>query len=1094
MIRIPLTIGCWTLIFSVGLQVATSQGTDVVTTGPHGQTNGLTEATIRWDCFEHARVVVRPGTVIENATVILRDGWIDAVGVGIPAPTGATLHDATGKTIYAGLIDIAIPVSTAAAASQAASTPGAHWNPRVTPQVRAALAAPLDAAVKKELRALGFTAAFVRPDSGMFRGTSALQLLDETSTRSWKVDRESGSSIALEVGEFEWGPDADAKMRTISFPGSQMGAVALIRQTLSDAAWGMTANALWQSNPQGDTPPDVDAALRALTPLVKKESTAWLHTKNEQQLLRLARLMNEAGVKAAVIGSGLEFRRIGEVSATGLDIVIPLTFPKVPEVADPREAEQVSLGELKSWALAPANAALLRRAGVDIALTSAGLENRSQFAERVRMAQEAGLSEDDTLAALTTEPARMASIDDIVGTVEAGKMANLIVTDGGNLFGPKTKIREVWIAGERHLVNPEPTLGLDGACVAQLPSGDSRDCTIDASASTISFTLPLPEEDPAVVAEGAVVPVKKNPKKIAATQVKVNGSRISFVVAAEALGLPESQAAASSLVRCAGSVDGGVLYVTGLTIGGSPVSFQVSKAVDDKAATTTDEEKKDKPLLAIDPAMVPLTTPMGAFGREASPLAQSVVFRGATIWTSGPLGILEDADLFVSNGKVVAVGCDLVTPGATEVDATGKHITAGMVDCHSHTGIDGGVNEFTQACSAEVRVGDVIDPDDINWYRQLAGGLTAANQLHGSANPIGGQNSVVKARWGLSSDAFMCDGAKPGMKWALGENVVRPERRYPDTRMGVETFLRDRLTAARHYLEAMDAWRANSGARSSTDIAPRRDLELEALGQILKGERIVHCHSYRQDEILMLLRLAEEFHFKIGTLQHVLEGYKIAEAIAEHGAGASCFSDWWAYKIEVMDAIPYAGAMMHDVGVLVSFNSDSNEMARRLNLEAAKAVRYGGIDPSEALKFTTVNPAIQLGIGDRTGSLEPGKDADLVVWSGDPLSNFSKCESTWIDGACYFDLASDLAMRARDASLRTTLIAAAISSSSSGGPVKDGASTDRPRRGRRGGDSAPTGAPTLLSRLLDESDHIPLEAWRSGFGPNEMMPTQCGCQ
>ena len=409
-----------------------------------------------------------------------------------------------------------------------------------------------------------------------------------------------------------------------------------------------------------------------------------------------------------------------------------------------------------------------------------------------------------------------------------------------------------------------------------------------------------------------------------------------------------------------------------------------------------------------------MSLPLGAYGRHGLPGQEDVRINHATIWSCSDDGIIEDGCMVVKDGRITHVGPMPGPPPGKErvIDAGGRHVTPGLIDCHSHTGINGGVNEWTQTCTSEVSIGDVINPDDINWYRQLAGGLTAANQLHGSANPIGGQNSVVKLKWGGTADDMSVDDAIPGIKFALGENVKRSRDRYPNTRMGVETYIRDRFAAARAYREEWDRWESVGAYARTRMVPPRRDLELEALVEILEGERLIHCHSYRQDEILMLLRLAEEEGFTIGTLQHVLEGYKVAEVIAAHGAGASCFSDWWAYKVEVMDAIPYNGAIMHDVGVVVSFNSDSSEHARRMNDEAAKAVKYGGVDPHEALKFVTINPAQQLQIDHRTGSLTEGKDADFVIWSTSPLSSYSVCEQTWIEGARYFDLEEDLEARA----------------------------------------------------------------------------------
>ena len=404
----------------------------------------------------------------------------------------------------------------------------------------------------------------------------------------------------------------------------------------------------------------------------------------------------------------------------------------------------------------------------------------------------------------------------------------------------------------------------------------------------------------------------------------------------------------------------------------------------------------------------------------------TVFVRNATIWTSGPQGIVEHGDLLVRQGKVAAVGTGLAAPaGALVVDGTGLSVTAGLIDAHSHTAIQGGVNEATHISTAEVRIADVLDPDDVNIYRELAGGLTVANVLHGSANAIGGQNAVIKLRWGAPVEDLVFPAAPPGIKFALGENPKQSnwnvdERRYPQTRMGVEEIIRSRFDAARRYQNEWDAYRAS---KTKHLVPPRRDLELEAISEVLAGKRLIHSHSYRADEMLMLMRLAEEFGIRVATLQHGLESYKIADEVARHGAGVSMFSDWWAYKYEVVDAIPWAGAIDFRHGVVVSYNSDDDEQARRLNLEAAKAERYGDVPAQEALKFVTLNPALQLRIADRVGSLEPGKDADFVVWSGPPLDSTSVCLETWIDGRKYFDRDADRSAQAAIARERATLIA-----------------------------------------------------------------------
>ena len=401
-----------------------------------------------------------------------------------------------------------------------------------------------------------------------------------------------------------------------------------------------------------------------------------------------------------------------------------------------------------------------------------------------------------------------------------------------------------------------------------------------------------------------------------------------------------------------------------------------------------------------------------------------MLIQGATIWTSGPQGTIQNGDLLVTDGKIAAVGPGLKVPaGASIIDGKGVHVTPGIVDCHSHTAISKGVNEGSHAVTCEVRIGDVIDATDIDIYRELAGGVTAANVLHGSANPIGGQNQVIKFRWGALPEEMKFADAMPGVKFALGENVKQSnwgdkfKTRYPQTRMGVEQLIRDRFRAALEY---------DAAQKKKDGLPPRRDLQLEALLEILNGKRLIHCHSYRQDEVLMLLRVATEFKIKIGTLQHILEGYKIADEIAKHGAGGSTFADWWAYKWEAFDAIPDNAAMMQSRGVLTSVNSDSADLARRLNTEAGKSTKYAGMSADEALKLVTIYPARQLHIEAKTGSLEPGKDADFVIWSGNPLSNYTNVKQTWIDGRKYFDRAEDMEARKAFAAQREALIQKAL--------------------------------------------------------------------
>lgn len=415
-----------------------------------------------------------------------------------------------------------------------------------------------------------------------------------------------------------------------------------------------------------------------------------------------------------------------------------------------------------------------------------------------------------------------------------------------------------------------------------------------------------------------------------------------------------------------------------------------------------------------------------AQGRRSAP-ADETLIRNATILTASH-GTLVNSDILIRKGKIAAVGTNLkAATDARVIDATGKYVMPGIIDCHSHSMLDA-INELTYAVTSMVRTADVLNPTDPDLYRALAGGVTTLNLLHGSGNAIGGLNTVVKIKHGRPVEEFIFPGAMPGIKFALGENPKRTsfpqaanQRRYPATRMGVEEVIRDAFVRARDYRSTWEEYRAALKRGEKNLIQPRRNLELEPLVEVLEGKRHVHAHCYRADEILMLLDLADEFGFKIRTLQHVLEGYKVAPEIARHGAGASIFVDNWGYKIEAYDAIPYAATLLARAGVSVSINSDSDERARRLNIEAAKAMKYGDLTEEEALRMITLNPARQLGIEARVGSIDVGKDADLAIWTAHPFSVYSRVETTFIDGDVFFDRQQDLARRTELERERATL-------------------------------------------------------------------------
>ena len=392
-----------------------------------------------------------------------------------------------------------------------------------------------------------------------------------------------------------------------------------------------------------------------------------------------------------------------------------------------------------------------------------------------------------------------------------------------------------------------------------------------------------------------------------------------------------------------------------------------------------------------------------------------LVIKDATIFTVTH-GNIPKGSIVIRDGKIAEVGPSVAVPaGATVIDATGQFVTPGIIDPHSHIAISGGVNEGSLAVTSMTAIEDVLDPTDINIYRELAGGVTCTLTLHGSANPIGGTSATIKLRWGKDAKGLLFQGAKPGLKFALGENVKRggTTGRYPASRMGTEDVIRTAFIEAREYMRRTDEYKTRAAAGDKTAIPPGRDLKLEPLAEVLRGERLAYVHGYRADEMLMMIRLADEFRFKVNSFEHALEGYKIAKEMAAHGAVGSTFADSWAYKAEAWDAIPYNAAIMTRKGVLAAINSDSAERARHLNQEAARAMKYGGLNEQEALALITINPAKELKIDGRVGSIDSGKDADLVIWNHHPLSIYAVAQKTFVDGEIYFDIQKDLDMRKR---------------------------------------------------------------------------------
>ncbi len=1319
--------------------------------------NGPRRADPTLVAITDATVHTKPGETLYHAAVVFQSGQIIGVLPGDPGPdakpdteddvpartpVGPRIVIGTGLHVYPAFIEPFLEVDANAPIAREGGTRGvqAHWSPNVTPQRSALDGGGISEGDANSLREIGFGAACIAPRGGVFRGSSAVVSLakpaaDASAARPPVYKEDAYQNVAFFT-------------RSGAYPDSQMGAIALIRQTLSDADWQSGGRA---SSEFAGPKNALDVLANSKDDAESAAPSLLFQTEDELEFLRAAKIAREFSRPYMILGSGEEFARLDAIKKETQEpnykgLVLPLNFPKAPDVSTPGKADSVELKDMMSWEQAPTNPRRLTAAGLAYSFSTAKLRRKGDFLGNVRKAILHGLPTDTALAALTTQPATLLGVGDQLGTIEAGKRANLLVTDG-DVFAKKTKFRTVIVDGIAHELFTPPTnlegewdvtipnapaakrwlsIDKDNGITVHLGDKETKAAKVSVEKMTVGFSFDHEAiaEKPKQGAEGAekkegdqkdaekqvaeksdaadkpAAPVPTpppalqghylmsasiergpdgSPARLVGQGVRANGERFTW----SATRRPPSIAGEWPMFFEGGEMDGkrgGMIRVSddsavapagmkiedvstnddgtittkqakqvtwdgkvlwyAVEMGANLPDLQITAKLDtttnpptlkgalandlkdpedrnpfvarrvdpkkwwvghwrvcefngqrkpldandnvdiemtekgatviyinqpfthgpgtankdrvsvkaedfkvDGATITFKDSVKDlgmegdtqETLTRVDgelrgvakepdgsehtyvlrqvyedkkdedddaaPTGIPekLATPFGPFGLDALPPQQTFVLEHATIWTNTDKGVLNDATLVISNGKVQAVGAGSSLPAdAVTIDCTGKHISPGVIDAHSHTGISKGVNEGAQAVTAEVRIQDVTNPDDVNWYRQLAGGVTSVLQLHGSANAIGGQSQTTKLRWGVAHpDDMHFEGAIPGIKFALGENPRSVNwdantGQYPRTRMGVEMLIRDRFTAAREY---------------AANPNHRRDLELEALAEILAGQRLVHCHSYRQDEMVMLATVADDFHFKLGTYTHALEGYKIADFVKTHAIGASGFTDWWAYKVEVQDAIPYAFPLMHKAGVVVSFNSDSNELARRLNAEAGKAVKYGdlvgGISQEEALKMVTLNPAKQLKIDNRVGTIEVGKDADLVVWSTIPLSSFARAERTFVDGREEFSLEKDKELRAKNAAERARLIQKLVAGDKKKKPDADekkdegGPPAGEGRRRRRPPNETDyAGSTSFLDEMTDQERaqvrQFYLDLQTSGKDPR-FAPGVCGC-
>jgi imidazolonepropionase-like amidohydrolase len=867
------------------------------------QRTGVLQPTVF--AIRDARVVPEAGKVLPKATVVIRDGLIEAVGPDVKVPADALVVEGKGLTVYPGFLDTlsnwgfdpALRRSEGGApapedyASEALAATKADNRKGLTPEFLVSTALKAEEEQADAWRKLGFSAHLIAPPGGFFTGQSALVSLSNAPPREAVLR----SPIAQHAAFQTTGPD---------YPRSLMGFIAHCRQTLLDAGhYQRLWDAFDKAGRTGRRPP-LDPALAELGLVLTGKLPVIFEADSKDEIHRALDFAAEFHLRPILYGGQDAWKAADRIKERNVPVLLRLNFTEPGQEGPGRRGRGPFLietgagrGEEKDLPKRVQedrkhrlkeemhNAAALQKKGVLFAFSTQGLppdKATEKFRENLGKAiTEGGLSPEAALRALTLDAARILGVDRQLGTVTPGKAAHLVVTDG-DFHDAKTHVRYVFADGVRFEYDDKPKPG------------------------------------------EAKKPDEKKPEEKK----------------------PES----------------------------------AGKSAAAKAEQATELESDRKPKLHT---------------------GGNVLLRGGIVVTVTN-GTHPDTDVLVLNGKIAKIGKNLVAPEKVQLlPVEGMFVIPGIIDTHSHFAIAGGVNEFSLSVVPEVCVRDVIASEDVQIYRALAGGVTTARLLHGSANVIGGQDAVIKLKYGQPANKLLIADAPRGVKFALGENVKRQDGRFPNTRLGVEAVLVRAFTEAQAYRRT---WEDYEKARSAGQPVPepRRDLRLEALADILKGDLKVHCHCYRADEILMLLRVADRFGFKIKSLQHVLEGYKIAPEIADHGASCSTFSDWWAYKIEAYDAIPFNAALLHEAGASVCLKSDSNELMRHLYQEAAKCVKYGGMSEADAFKTITLNAAKQLGLENRIGSIEVGKDADLAIFDGHPLNSYARPEMTLVEGEVYF--------------------------------------------------------------------------------------------
>ncbi len=924
--------------------------------------DGVKSENTNYTAFINAKIFVTPTQVIDNGTLLIHKGKVVATGTSVNIPTNAVIIDVSDKHIYPSFIDVYSGFGVEKPKRQGfggfgrgqydPTREGFYWNDHIRPEQNAVDNFKYDEKSASALRKAGFGVVNTHLQDGIMRGSGALIALSNSGSNADRIlDNKSAAYLSF----------TKSATSSQSYPSSIMGTLALIRQVNHDASWyaqgGININ---------------DRSLEAFNK--NKNLVQIFIAGNKANAFRADRVGDEFGVQYVIVGGGDEYERIQDIKATNATYILPLNFPKAYDVEDTFAASVLELSVMREWNQRPSNPKVLADNDIKFVFTTEGLKSPSMLKMNVIKAIEYGLDKTIALQALTTIPAQVLGQSNTIGSLKNGTYANFLITSG-DIFNKTTKIHENWVKGNQDIIQDMSIKTINGD-YSFVMAGKTYNVSISGPSMKLKSD------------------VKSDGKQLASKiSYKNNWVNLTFTSTDTT---QQAFMRFTSRVNQNDNLSGKVVDPNGNTAYVSMV-----KSINDGNSKSGQTPKRSGQSEKV--KLMPITYPNGAYGVNELPSQETILFKNATVWTNEVDGILQNTDVLIKNGLISKIGSNLVEKNAKIIDASGKHLTAGIIDEHSHIAA-ASINEGGQNSSAEVTIEDVIDAEDIDIYRNLAGGVTSIQILHGSANPIGGRSAIIKLKWGETAKNLINKNAPKFIKFALGENVKQSRSqsgtRFPRTRMGVEQLFLDYFSRAKEY-----------ETRKKSGQPYRYDIEMETLVEIMNGERFISCHSYVQSEINMMMKVAEKFNFKMNTFTHILEGYKVADIMKEHGVGASTFSDWWAYKFEVNDAIPYNAAIMHNVGITTAINSDDGEMSRRLNQEAAKAMKYGDINEEDAWKMVTLNPAKLLHIDNRVGSIKEGKDADVVLWNGHPLSVYSKAERTMIEGATYFNHVKDKQMR-----------------------------------------------------------------------------------